>query len=169
MNSDKAWDYLECIDVTDHVVGPYVDMGLPIEIIAAMIEVESGGSAHAMRYEPNYQWLVAPGRFVNRNNSLETEMALQRFSYGLLQIMGANARALGMEMPLIRLTDPFVGLRYALKHLIALAKKYDYDWLDVISSYNQGSPRKKRFDDTYKNQTYVDKVSKNCLKYGLIL
>lgn len=128
-------------------------------LIGAIVSVESAGDSCATRFESHYKWLVNPEKFADLNNiSHDTEVNCQKTSYGLMQIMGANARAYGFEDNLTLLIDSETGLKYGIKHLTILIDKYD-NIQDAISAYNQGSPRKKESGE-YANQNYVDKIFK---------
>lgn len=89
---------------------------------------------------------------------VDTETALQRFSYGLPQLMGAVLREYGYAGSLHLLpTMPGVVLDYACQHLRRYMQKHPNE-VDWISSWNQGSPAKTP-GGLYRNQVYVDKVS----------
>jgi soluble lytic murein transglycosylase-like protein len=126
-------------------------------LIGAIVSVESDGNHKAVRFESHYKWLYEPQRFASLNRiSLDTEKNLQMSSMGLMQIMGANARAYGYMGPLTDLFEREIGLRYGIEHLTKLIDKYDI-LEDAISAYNQGSPRKKS-NGLYSNQNYVDNI-----------
>jgi soluble lytic murein transglycosylase-like protein len=126
-------------------------------LIGAIVSVESSGNAKAVRYESHYKWLVTPEAFASRNRITEkSERVLQMSSMGLMQIMGANARAYGHLGPLVDLYEPEIGLKYGIEHLTKLIDKYS-SINDAISAYNQGSPRKNS-KGQYTNQKYVDKI-----------
>ncbi len=108
--------------------------------------------------ERGWRYLLKVDEFANSNGvTYDTESTLQRFSWGLMQVMGSVAREYGMLGPLIKLTIPDVGLLYGCKHFKNFVKRYG-NIPDAVSSYNQGSPIKSV--KGYKNQEYVDKVMK---------
>lgn len=126
------------------------------DLALAIAYVESGLNPYTARYEPLWRYLVTPERYALRLGiTIETEIQLQKFSYGALQIMGSNARVLNFNGMITLLVQPQLGTLYALKHLQMLQRKYSNE-LDLISSYNQGSPVK--INKLYRNQIYVQKV-----------
>ena len=127
------------------------------KLVGAIITVESNWEPLALRFEKDFNYLTIPQKYAKKNKtSLDTEIALQRFSYGLCQIMGGTARWLGYEGALLDLLDVETNLRWALKHLANLEKTYE-ESSDVIAAYNAGSPRRKSSGE-YVNQTYVNRV-----------
>lgn len=126
-------------------------------LIGSIVSIESSGRKEAARYEDHYRWLVDVERYASLNMiTPETEKQLQKTSFGLMQIMGANARTHGHIGPLTDLIIPEIGLSYGIEHLLKLIDRYD-SIEDAISAYNQGSPRKNSKGE-YSNQGYVDKV-----------
>ena len=83
-----------------------------------------------------------------------------------MQLMGAVARERGFDTKLTDLLDPDTGVRWGLNHLWWLAEKYDFEWRDVVSAYNQGNNRRNVITNKYKNHAYVSKVSKFAERYG---
>ncbi len=123
-------------------------------LISAIVQVESGGNADAIRYEKHYRWLVS---FSHDGCSADTERNAQKTSWGLMQIMGAVARERGFSGPFLsQLCIPHVGLEWGTRHLRHLAGR-GYTQHEVISAYNQGTPRRLQ-DGSFRNQPYVDKV-----------
>lgn len=157
---DKANLSGDCVKVQEN-------MGIPREILAAMIYTESSANPGAIRFEPNYRWLYDPERFASQlGHTLDTEIALQKFSYGLLQIMGATARQQGMHGNLFKLLTPEIGVSWGCLYLRHLFDRYG-NWLDAISAYNQGDNRKYIITGQYKNQKYVDKVISRARYFGM--
>ena len=127
------------------------------ELIAAIVSVESGGNTLATRYEAHYRYILKEERFARRNRiSTDTEIINQKTSWGLMQVMGGVAREHGFYGPLIKLTEPMIGLRYGIIHFTKFIDKYD-DIPAAISAYNQGGDYKNN-EGTFKNQKYVDKI-----------
>lgn len=141
--------------------------GIRRSILLAIVYVESGGDAKAMRYEEGFRWTHREKNHArNLNITTDTETQLQKFSYGLAQVMGGTARSeCKMFGPLTDLLDPNVNIRIASTYLQKLMFKYN-SVEDTISAYNQGSPRKKMFSKKYKNQAYVDKVLQAAWELG---
>ena len=136
--------------------------GLPIALVRAVVEVESGGNPLSIRYEPGFF-----DRYVRDLKispvypcSLQTERVARATSWGLMQIMGQKARELGYAEPFLsRLCEPDFGLEYGCRFLAALAKLHldRLGYAGVVAAYNAGSPRKNP-DGTYVNQPYVEKI-----------
>jgi len=134
---------------------------LPPEILLGLIMTESSGRATAMRYEAGYTFVFKVPEFAKSMGWTElTEMTLQKFSFGLCQIMLATARWRGFKLHPMRLLEPKVGLAWGAFHLAELFKLYN-DWPSAVSAYNQGSPKKAMIGGEFKNQPYVDKVMAN--------
>lgn len=153
---------------------------LPPQLVAAMMEVESGGNPYAWNPEPRYHYLwdvrahrpfrvlsgaeisseVPPRDFPCLGGDRDQEWWGQKASWGLMQVMGAVAREVGFAEPYLpRLCDPATGLKHGCLHLAQLRDRHfaDDGWDGVIAAYNEGSPRKGA-DGRYLNQVYVDRV-----------
>lgn len=140
--------------------------GIPLGLVKALCQQESGNNPWATRYEPAFlkRYVHAkPERF--GPISVETERQLRATSFGLMQIMGQVAREQGYQgVFLTELCDPAMGLEYSCRLLGKLLKKYAVVD-DAIASYNAGSPRKNG-DGVYVNQEYVTSVKTKWAKYG---
>jgi soluble lytic murein transglycosylase-like protein len=136
-----------------------------VALIYAIIETESGWNPYAVRYEPNWQYLIKiPDKMLNALCiTRDTEEQLQKFSWGLMQVMGSVARELNFTGLLTELVNPQVNVNLGIRHFKRFLDKYK-KLEDAIASYNAGSPRKKS-DGKYVNQEYVDKVLANYKKY----
>lgn len=144
-------------------------------VLFALIEVESGGNYLAVRFEPNYKWLVRPEFYAKENDlTLATETCLQRMSFGLMQVMGANCRGYGFSGNLLEVANsPVLGLKFAVTHL---AHRYEVagmasakgrrGWSDpVIAAYNAGTARRKE-NGEFINEEYVRKVRAAYTRYA---
>ncbi len=162
--------------------------GIDPALVCSLCEVESAWQPWAVRYERGYQylygleredpaeddsvedtlwgWIVVMDRLHNAvptTSSHNTEVASQRTSWGLMQIMGAVARERGLKGWLTRLLQPEVNLSIGIKHLQWLAGR-GWSGKDMISAYNQGSPRRQSVRKSgmevreYVNQAYVSRV-----------
>jgi soluble lytic murein transglycosylase-like protein len=126
-------------------------------LIQALIATESSFNVNAMRYEALFTYLTNPPSHAQRlGTSIETEATLQRFSWGLCQLMGSVFRELGFMESLPLALEPHINIQFGCLHFSNYLKKYGAIE-DAISSYNQGSPRRGP-NGTYFNQIYVDKV-----------
>lgn len=138
---------------------------LPATLVAAMVQVESGGDPFAMRYEPAFfEKYVLPNHALKACPpcSLETERQARATSWGLMQVMGETARGLGFSGPFLSaLTDCATGLEFGCRLLARLKAKYqaEHGWPGVCAAYNAGSVRVKAAGG-FVNQAYVDRIAK---------
>ena len=131
---------------------------LDFALIGAIVVIESAGRTTAVRYEPNWKTHLNPVMYANiLNITTMTEATLQSFSWGLMQVMGTVARELGFCGHLPQLCEPEHGLKYGCMKVNELFNRFD-ELTDVISAYNQGTPRKE--NGKYRNQYYVDTVQR---------
>jgi hypothetical protein len=143
----------------DYVVKTCKDLELRLDLMLAIISVESSWNPSAIRFEPSFLYVSKPSYFAQMLRITEmTEKTLQQFSWGLGQIMGATARDCGMKSPLQSLSLPDCGSFWACVYMKRICTRY-VSLTDQIAAYNAGEPRKKQ-DGTYQNQDYVDKVIK---------
>lgn len=144
--------YRELIDETCKTVG------LDADLVEAIMMVESGGNTWALRYEKGWQYQFKGAFYANLLNvTEETERELQKFSYGLMQVMGTVARELGFNEPLPMLCIPAIGIKYGCLKLKQLIMRYQDHGVDyAISAYNAGSAVTEGLEFT--NQQYVNKV-----------
>lgn len=130
-----------------------------VRIALAIAETESGYNAMAMRYEPKWKYLVSEQSFASALKiTVETERQLQKFSYGLFQIMGSVARELGFSDMLPELLDPYVNIKVGLHKIKQLADRLK-DIEAYVSAYNAG------IGGVGTNPEYVKKVLKAAEKY----
>lgn len=144
-------------------------IGLDPLLIQAIITAESEWDPDVMRSEINVlpvalsspvdvlRYTITPKEFAKQNNiSVNTEVILQKSSFGLMQLMGHNFREFGFGGLLTKTFDPEINLMFGCKFFKERCDKYA-KLEDKIASYNAGSPRKTAAG-TYTNQPYVDKV-----------
>ena len=133
---------------------------LDYRLVDAIVKTESNYDIYAVRYEPKFSSNVISEKYAKINATTNlTEQQLQKFSWGLCQIMGATARWLGFQGPLPYLCEPNTNLIWGCRYLAKL--KNEYGTLEyIISAYNQGSIRRLE-DGKFSNQAYVDKVLSN--------
>lgn len=153
MTPDQKEQYRELIEKYS------ADLKIDSRLVEAIIEVESSGSAYAVRYEPYLTLSNNPTYFARLNHITEdTERVLQKCSWGVGQILGVTSRDLGFVGSLNSLCEPARGIYW----MCVLIKKISAKYLvleDRIAAYNSGTPMHKD-DKTYINQDYVEKVLK---------
>jgi soluble lytic murein transglycosylase-like protein len=111
-------------------------------VVAAVVLQESAGNPWAIRYEPNYRWLYPAGGplLVPRGVSEATEVAQQKTSFGLMQVLGAVAREHGCADPFLTvLCQPAKGLEYGCRHLAKQKKRWPATH-KYLAAYNAGRP-----------------------------
>lgn len=127
-----------------------------VELIKAIIHQESSGLPYAVKYEkhlPHADWYLAT------LTDEEKKEGLSFCSLGCMQVLFGIAKAecgyTGTADDLISITN---SINYGSKFLRVLIKRH---WIleDVISAYNQGSPKKDK-NGRYCNQAYVNSVMK---------
>lgn len=115
---------------------------LPVNLVMALIQVESSGNPWAFRYEPKFF-----SRYIENLTpcpapagcSDETERRMRATSWGLLQVMGQVAREHGFKGWLSQLCDPAVGVEYGCKHLARMRDRTGrLGWDAVCAAYNGG-------------------------------
>jgi soluble lytic murein transglycosylase-like protein len=134
---------------------------LPVELLLAVIQVESGGEPSAWNPEPHYRYLYnvrtkkpfrkltpdeikserPPIDFPYLAGDRDQEWWAQQASWGLMQVMGAVARERGCKLPFLPgLIEPCIGIEYGALHLLWLANRYlnDHGWAGVLRGYNGG-------------------------------
>lgn len=143
--------------MTKEELRPYIEKwstkyDCPANIIYGVMKKESGLNHIVVRYENNYKWLYKPGEVKPATCSFDTEIVLQKVSYGLMQVMGAVFREYGFVGWLTELVnDVDRQVQYGVKHLSKKIKKYGLN--GGISAYNAGIP-------SSTNQSYVNDVLK---------
>lgn len=136
--------------------------GIDPDLALAIASVESSLNPFVMRYETNYRWLYHVSDFAYKLKVTDlTEETLQKFSYGLFQVMGSLVREYGYDDYLPKLLDPVINADYGCRHIKSLLVKFKTE-SDAISAYNQGA-NYKNAGGTYKNSGYVDKVHRELL------
>lgn len=135
---------------------------LRLDLVIALVQMESSGNPQAMRYESKYMDYVKVQFFAEKFRiSQETEKNLQKFSYGLGQLMGGTARRIGFQGHLTELLKPEINLTWMCDLLSKICHEY-IQLEDQIAVYN-GGPRAvaskiQNEKKMYFNQEYVDKV-----------
>lgn len=134
----------------------YPHPSITVELVLALIWVESEGDPWAARYESNYQYFYDHARklalYDNAlsplNNRMRaqnilgpTEFNLQSQSYGLLQLMGAAGRERQFKGRfLLELCDPEINIQFGTLHLYEWAfKRGTLDLADALVRWNGSS------------------------------
>lgn len=132
---------------------------LSADLLAALVQVESGGDANAWNPEPRYPYLwnvktdapfrkmtaaeaaskTPPPDFPVIAGDRDQEWWGQQASWGLMQIMGALARERGCRRPyLTSLLDPELNLMIGAGHLVSLLAWARGDEAKALGAYNAG-------------------------------
>lgn len=133
---------------------------LPVKLVQAIVQVESGGNPWAVRYESAFYAAYVKGRGhkVWHGCSRETEERMRATSFGPMQIMGQTARELGFDEPfLTALCAPLQGLEWGCRYLAKQIQRYGGDPESGVAAYNAGSATRGA-NGRWRNQAYVDKV-----------
>lgn len=137
------------------LITKYAEMyGLDSAIVYGVCKQESMLEPTCCRFEKGYKYIVDPRRVKPKLSSDDTETMLQKFSWGIMQIMGGVLRERGYVGWLYAI-DLEGQLNYGCNHLASKIRKYGK--LAGIAAYNSGSPVTTR-EGRFKNQHYVDKV-----------
>jgi len=124
----------------ERIVAESAKYDLDSALVAAVITQESGGKVDAHEFSHGYPYLYKPAVFAEKHSiPLETEIEGQRTSYGLMQMKCSTARYLGFTGVCQKLFNAALNLKYGVKYLAYLKRRYGSD-LYMISSYNQGHP-----------------------------
>lgn len=152
-----------------------LEHGLDAEVIAAVIQTESGGNPYAIRSEAskymnqdgtvffnsNWRYFLEPDNFAGHINSTRaTEWVGQLTSWGCMQVMGSVAREHGFKGWFPELCTFELGIEYGCRHLKQKAQRYSADPAELYASYNAGAP-KKTVGGLFINQRNVDHFMKN--------
>jgi soluble lytic murein transglycosylase-like protein len=136
-----------------------------VPLIRAIISQESKGNFWATRYEHH---LKKANWYQRALKGLDYIVDFHYCSFGLMQIMFATARSFGFMGSPFKLYNPEIGIKYGVKMLKSLMKRYKGRIHDVVAAYNQGNNRFydvnkngiKDKGENYYNQEYVDSVMK---------
>jgi hypothetical protein len=133
----------------------------PGEWLEGLILVESAGNPRAIRYE-RHQDVASPG---DGDKPGEDDGLLEDdCSYGLMQVMGYNARVvcgvpLGSPMNFGFMLLPVINLAFGLRILSAELQTTRLHVPSALARYNGGSWRNPPGGEELRNQAYVDKVA----------
>lgn len=125
--------------------------------ILGLIKVESNFNPNAVRYERNFLNYFKTKEYAKVQRITEdSENCLQKFSWGLMQVMGGTARWLGYGGFLPDLSNPETGIHWGIEYFKRISARYVY-LSDQLAVYNAGSVRKDA-QGKLINQSYVDSV-----------
>lgn len=127
---------------------------IPPDIVRGMVMVESGGNPFAMRFETAFyaRYIESkPLSFVPSGCSKGTEAICRATSFGLLQIMGETARAIGFRGWPGELLTPEIGLEWGCRYLARLRDRFldTGGWEVVCRAYNGGPGNAHNTRNTY--------------------
>ncbi len=129
-----------------------------VELVRAVIEVESAGNIYAQRYEAHYRYTNLQFKRPRLCGS-QLEQFSQQCSYGLMQLMLATAREFGFDGWPGELFEVETNVRLGARVLASKFKRYyASDGLEgAIAAYNAGSARRDA-SGALRNAGYVLKV-----------
>lgn len=150
---------------------------LKAELVAAVIQTESGGNIYCMRAEvkktmteagqilfvSTWRYFEEPDHFADQLKpycSRPTEWVGQAMSFGPMQVMGGVAREHGFTGWLSQLCSWEIGVEYGCRHLRKKADRYGDDPAMLYASFNGGSPRRNALG-MFENQKHVDNFMRN--------
>jgi hypothetical protein len=129
-------------------------------LIKAIVYQECQGKPYSIRYEKH---LKTNQQYVYNIPLRYREDKLSYCSLGASQVLYGTARWLGFRKEPAELLLSKHNIKYCIKYIKYLIERY-WQIDKVISSYNQGSPRKNK-QRKFKNQKYVNSVFKYYQKY----
>jgi soluble lytic murein transglycosylase-like protein len=139
--------------------------GVPPDLVCAICEQESNWNTRAARYEPGFLWThesVAISKKLSM--SVATAQNLQKFSFGLMQIMWVTAMDLHFDGHPFDLLNPEIGIVWGARLLAQKMKTYPGDH-GYIAAYNSGRPMRLQSGE-YINHEYVASVLRKMGKYA---
>jgi hypothetical protein len=152
--------------IAGHIVAVANRHAIPVHLVAAICAKESSFFSGAWRPEPVYRYLwdvkrgerfrqltpaeiaseVPPPDFPKVGGPSAQEWWGQQASWGLMQVMGANAREHGFRgVYFTDLCEPEIGLEFGCRFLARLLGRNDVE--DAVSAYNWGHPSPKNFEN----------------------
>lgn len=153
----------ELVDLPAWSPERHVDTYSSDEWLEGLILTESAGDPRAVRYEA-HQDRTADADTPNHDDGLLEDDK----SYGLMQVMGYNIRALVGVSKRTRMNFgwallPVANLSLGVRVLLAELKATEGDVARALARFN-GGPTGERImaDGRMRRQVYVDKVARNC-------
>ena len=152
--------------IAAHIIAVANRHAIPVHLVAAICAKESSFIPGAWRPEPVYRYLwdvkanerfrkLTPAEIASETPPLDfpkvggpsaQEWWGQQISWGLMQVMGANAREHGFRgVYFTDLCEPLeVGLEFGCRFLARLLARHPVE--DAVSAYNWGHPSPKNAD-----------------------
>jgi soluble lytic murein transglycosylase-like protein len=110
-------------------------------LVCAVVEQESGWNPWAMRYEPAYMSKYIAPLYTN-NKISATEAWARAFSWGLMQLMGEDARELNAEIRFLsQLVDPETNLSLGCEWLFREIQAAKGDVTEGLLRWNGGADK----------------------------
>ena len=159
-----------CNNITSTIINTKIDFyinkyskkyQLEPAFVKAFCRQESRLKPYCIRYEKH---LHTNKSYCGLMTEKEKRDKLSYCSLGLMQILFGTAKERGFKGTPEDLLKIENSLEYGIRHLKWLIRRF-WELKDVISAYNQGSPRKK--NGKYCNQSYVDNVLKYYNLYSI--
>ncbi len=118
---------------------------LPLRLVTAIVQVESGGDPGATRFESGFK-----RRYIVPLKLPEPEATHRATSWGLMQIMGETAYSVGFRGDYANLLDPATGLHWGCEYLRRLRDRYRREpWEVICRAYNGGPGNRHNRSNTY--------------------
>ena len=152
--------------IVAHIVAASVRHAIPVHLIAALCAKESSFDPRAWNPEPRYRYLwdcaagkpfrkltpeenaseIPPRDFTKIGGPLDQEWWGQQASWGLMQVMGGNAREHGFRgVFFTELCDPATGIEYGCRYFARLLARNTVE--EAVSAYNWGHPSPENYED----------------------
>jgi hypothetical protein len=139
-----------------------IHFGIDPAILKAIITQESNWNRYAIRYEPEWTYLLNPEHYAALLHiTVATEKETQKMSWGLGQLMGSVLRELGHEGSMGEALDSETNLAYVCRKIEELQKKTQGPQ-ELFACYNGGMEALlQNKEGKFRNQSYVD----SCMNY----
>lgn len=124
------------------------------DLIMAIVKKECSFQPYSIRYEKH---LIKNKKYVYWIPKKHRKDKLSYSSLGAGQVLYGTARSMGFKGEPADLLLCKNSIKYCVKYIKDLIKRY-YILEDVISSYNQGSPRKNKNGKLKNYDNYVNPV-----------
>jgi soluble lytic murein transglycosylase-like protein len=131
------------------------------KLLEAIVAVESDYDNTAIRYEPNYAYTTAVSYYADIVGcTRETMLQMQKTSWGLVQLIAANAYSMGLKCYATMLIYPKINLKYGCLYIKRMQEKQQLIEPDQIyAAYNHGHLKRNDKGD-FINQKNVDRFLK---------